>query len=142
MSNGLSERKPPGIKKKRTTYTNRTRLVEAALKKLKSKGIPSPEIIQTTIESFTIDSVQKSVESASKRASLEQSPFPNASADIWDLDLWKSGWTVVADSSESEQDTEPEPAPSTSQERERSRSPRARRTVEEIFSEPVTPLGF
>lgn len=60
--------------KKRTTYTDRTRLVEAALKKLKSKGIPSAEIIPTTIESFTIDSIQKSVESASKRASLEHHP--------------------------------------------------------------------
>jgi hypothetical protein len=120
-----------------TSYTERTQIVENALKKLESKGIPSRDIITTTIESFTIDSIQKSIESASIRASIEQAAFPNPSAEVLALNLWKSGWTVVEESSESETD----PAPSTSQERERSRSPRARKTFKELVSEPLCLRG-
>jgi hypothetical protein len=129
MSNGQSEKKRPG-----------TKIVEAAIKKLKSKGIPTPEIIEQTIES-SVDSIQKSIETASKRASLEQTPFPNPNAEVAELDLWKSGWTVVDSSSESEKDIETNSVPSSSQERERSRSPRARnqfsQKIKDIFSKPL-----
>jgi len=123
-----------------TSYQERTQIVVSAIEKLKSKGIPTPAIIKTTLEAFTVDSIQKSVESATKRAINEKTPFPRPSTEVLALDLWKSGWAEVEDSSESEQDPD-HPVPSTSQERERSRSPRARRTIEEIFSGPVPFLG-
>lgn len=94
----LDHQRTSALSTEPASFNGRTRVPEIALNNPKVNNISTPQIFQVTTESYTMDPIQRCMESAVRRANANKSPFPHPSTEVTALNSSLSLFVFVTSS--------------------------------------------